>query len=216
MNITVYGATGSVGRRIVGEALARGHNVTGVARTKAQLDMLPDNVNPCAADVCDQQQLFPTIKGQDLAISALRPPEGYEDTLVPLTHAVLEGAAAAGVRVLFVGGAARLLVPSAPQRKGETVLSTPDFLPASAVAIARACQAQYEHCLRETRVDWTYLSPAAMLEPGDRTGRYRLGTDTLVVDESGESRISIEDFAVAMLDEAEAPKHVRRAFTVGY
>ena len=96
------------------------------------------------------------------------------------------------------------------------MLSAPDFLPGAVVPIARACQAQYELCLEETRVDWTYLSPAAMLEPGDRTGRYRLGTDTLVVDESGVSRISIEDFAVAMLDEVERPKHIRRAFTVGY
>lgn len=189
MNITIYGAAGNVGKRITSEALARGHNVTAVVRTKAQLGRLPANVRPCAADVSDQQQLIPTIEGQDLIISALRPPEGREDVLATLTHSVLDG---------------------------ETVLSAPDFLPTSAVAIARACQAQYELCLGETRVDWTYLSPAGMLNPGDRTGRYRLGTDTLVVDESGVSRISMEDFAVAMLDEAEAPKHVRRAFTVGY
>ncbi len=77
-------------------------------------------------------------------------------------------------------------------------------------------QAQYELCLGETRAAWTYLSPLGMLEPGERTGRYRLGADTLLVDEGGVSRISMEDLAVAMLDEAEAPKHVRRAFTVGY
>ncbi len=213
MEITVYGAAGNVGRRIASEALARGHHVTGVVRTQAQFGKLPANVNPCATDVFDPQQLARTIQGQNLIISALRPPEGHEDALVALTRSVLDGAAAAGVRVLLVGGAARLLLP---QRSGETVLSAPDFLPASVVAIARACQAQYELCLDETRVDWTYLSPAAMLEPGERTGRYRLGTDTLVVDESAVSRISMEDFAVAMLDEAERPKHVRRAFTVGY
>lgn len=213
MNITVYGAAGDVGKRIVSEALARGHNVIGVVRTKAQFGRLPDNVRPYAADVSDQQQLAPTIEGQDLVISALRPPEGHENDLPTLTRSVLDGSAAAGVRVLLVGGAGRLLVPGCD---GKTVLSAPDFLPSSAVAIARACQAQYELCLGETRVDWTYLSPAAMLTPGDCTGRYRLGTDTLVVDESGVSRISMEDFAVAVLDEAEVPKHVRRAFTVGY
>ena len=97
-----------------------------------------------------------------------------------------------------------------------TVLSAPGFLPSSAIPIALACQKQYELCLAETRVDWTYLSPAAMLEPGERTGRYRLGADTLVADEHGISRISMEDFAVAVLDEAETPKHTRQPFTVGY
>ncbi|MGP4845516.1 NAD(P)-dependent oxidoreductase [Marinobacter sp. 1Y8] len=213
MNITVFGAAGSVGRRIANEALTRGHNVTGVVRSKAQFGKLPDNLTPCVADVSDQQQLAYTFKDQDLVISALRPPEGQDDALVSLTHSVLDGAATAGVRVLLVGGAARLLLPG---YSNETVLSSPNFLPASAADIARACQAQYELCLTETRVDWTYLSPAAMLQPGDRTGHYRLGTDTLVVDESGMSRISMEDFAVAMLDEAEVPKHARSAFTVGY
>lgn len=213
MKITVYGAAGTVGRRIASEAVARGHKVTGVVRTKAQFGNVPDNVSPCAADVSDMAQLIRTIKGQDLVISALRPPQGHEDVLVALTRSVLDGAAAGGVRVLVVGGAGRLLLP---ESDGETVLNAPGFLPASVVPIARACQAQYELCLNETRVNWTYLSPAAMLEPGNRTGRYRLGTDTLMIDENGASRISIEDFAVAMLDEVERPKHERRAFAVGY
>lgn len=184
-----------------------------MVRTKAQFSKLPNNVRPCAANVADQKQLLRTAKGQDLVISALRPPDGQEDTLVALTRSVLDGAATAGVRVLLVGGAARLLLPG---HHGETVLTAPGFLPASTVAIASACQVQYELCLNETRVNWTYLSPPAMLEPGDRTGQYRLGTNALVVNERGESRISMEDFAVAMLDEAENPKHIRRAFTVGY
>jgi putative NADH-flavin reductase len=213
MNIIVYGAAGNVGRRIATEALARGHKVTGVVKTKAQFGKLPENAISCAADVFDSQQLVRTVEGQDLVISALRPQEGHEEDLIALTRSVLDGAATAGVRVLLVGGAARLRLPGG---SGETVLSAPNFLPASTIAIARACQAQYELCLSETRVDWTYLSPAAMLEPGERTGHYRLGSDTLVVDESGMSRISMEDFAVAMLDEAEMPKHVRCAFTVGY
>lgn len=213
MKITVYGAAGDVGRRIANEAAERGHDVTGVVRTEAQFDRLPENVRRCAADVSNPEQLAPTTEGQDLLISALRPPDGHEDELVALTRSVLDGAAAAGVRVLVVGGAARLLLPG---QAGETVLSAPGFLPEPVVAIARACQAQYELCLGETRMNWSYLSPPTMLEPGDRTGRYRLGSDTLVVDESGVSRISMEDFAMAMLDEAEVPKHVRRAFTVGY
>lgn len=213
MEITIYGAAGDVGRRIASEALARGHDVTGVVRTEAQFGGLPDNVRRCAADVSNPEQLALTTEGQDLLISALRPPDGQENELVALTRSVLDGAAAAGARVLLVGGAARLLLPG---HGSETVLSAPGFLPEPVVAIARACQAQYELCLDETRMDWTYLSPPAMLEPGDRTGHYRLGTDTLVVDERGVSRISMEDFALALMDEAEVPRHVRRAFTVGY
>ncbi|MCH8542152.1 MAG: NAD(P)H-binding protein [Alcanivorax sp.] len=213
MNIIIYGAAGDVGKRITAEALARGHKVTGVVRTEAQFGALHDNVYPCAADVADAAQVARTVKGHDVIISALRPPTGQESALVALTRSVLDGAIAEGIRALLVGGAARLRLPSG---NGETVLNAPDFLPVSAVAIAHACQAQYQLCLNEHRANWTFLSPAAMLQPGERTGHYRLGTDTLVVDDSGTSRISMEDFAVAMLDEAEAPKHIRQAFTVGY
>lgn len=213
MKITVFGAVGDVGRRIVREALARGHAVTGMVRTKARFALLPEGVSPCAVDVLDMAHVMRNIERQDVIISALRPPQGHEQALVTLTGSVLDDAAAVDVRVLVVGGAGRLMLPG---RGGETVLSAPDFLPESVVPIARACQAQYELCLSERRVDWSYLSPPAMLAPGERTGRYRLGTDTLMVDENGDSHISIEDFAVAMLDEAEAPKHLRHAFTVGY
>src|SRR3546814_20492504 len=98
MNITVYGAAGNVGRRIASEALARGHNVTGVVRTKAQFGTLPDNVNTCATDVSDPQELARSITGQDLIISALRPPQGHEDALVALTRSVLDTACSETLR----------------------------------------------------------------------------------------------------------------------
>ena len=213
MRIVIIGAAGDVGRRIVTEALSRGHTVTGLVRSETQFGRLPETVKPYAADVSNPAETARVIKEQDLVISAVRPPDGHEDVLVSLTRSVLDGAAAAGVRALIVGGASRLKLPDG---SGATVLSAPGFLPASTIPIALACQKQYELCLTETRVDWTYLSPAAMLEPGERTGRYRLGADTLVADEHGISRISMEDFAVAVLDEAETPKHTRQPFTVGY
>ncbi len=213
MKLTILGAAGDVGRRIVDEALARGHEVTGVVRTEAQFGQLPEGVRPRAADVAQPQQVALAAAGQDALISAVRPPDGQEDSLVTLTRSVLDGAQTAGVRVLVVGGAARLRVPG---HDGATVLTAPDFLPAAVLAIARACQAQYELCLGEHRAQWSYLSPPGLLQPGARTGRYRLGTDTLLVDAGGVSHISLEDFAVAMLDEAERARHVRRAFTVGY
>lgn len=213
MHMIIIGAVGDVGRRIVTEALSRGHTVTGVVRSEAQFDRLPDAVTPRAVDVSNPLETARAIQGHDLVISAVRPPDGQEEVLVALTRCVLDGAQAAGVRALIVGGASPLKLPDG---QGATVLSAPGFLPDAVVPIARACHAQYELTLAKTRVDWTYLSPAALLEPGERTGRYRLGTDTLVVDDNGLSCISMEDFAVAMLDEAEAAKHIRTPFTVGY
>lgn len=212
MNIIILGAAGDVGQRIVKEALARGHEVTAVIRKDAQRANLPARARYCVADVSNPQQLAQAIEGQDVIISAVRPPDGQEQALVTLTRSILD-CTQENQRVLLVGGAARLFVPG---QTGKTVLTAPDFLPATAVAIAQACQSQYELCLTETRAQWTYLSPAAMLSPGERTGHYRTGTDTLIISEKGVSHISMEDFAVAMLDEVENEQHLRRAFTVGY
>ncbi|PAU87303.1 NADH-flavin reductase [Pseudomonas sp. WN033] len=212
MKIAVYGAVGDVGKRVVAEALGRGHEVSGIVRRQMQLDQLPDGVRGLVADVCDSRQVVHTAKGQDLIISAVRPPQGREEMLVTMTRSILS-CVDPRQRVLVVGGAARLRVPG---HNGKTVLTLDGFLPASVVAIARACQAQYEVCLAETRAAWTYLSPPAMLIPGERIGSYRSGGDTLLVDADGTSCISMEDYAVALLDEAESAKHVRRAFTVGY
>lgn len=213
MNIIVFGATGDIGSRIVSEALQRGHKVTAVTRNEAAFSKLPDGVKPVAANLSDADKVASVMTGHDLAITALRPPAGEEAQLPVLTQAVVQGAAHHQMRVLIVGGAARLMIPGTD---GETVLNAEGFLPASAVEIARACQVQYEQCLASQDVIWSYLSPAAMIAPGTRTGQYTLGTNTLVTDSNGQSRISMEDFAVAMLDEAETPKHLQQAFTVGY
>ncbi|MDI9246432.1 NAD(P)H-binding protein [Marinobacter sp. CHS3-4] len=213
MKITVYGATGDVGRRIVAEAVKRGHLVTAVSRSKTQLATLPEAVIGHPADVSDDQQLAKTTDGQDLLISALRPGDGGEEQLVSLTTRVIEAGENLGIRSIVVGGAARLIVPG---QGGLTVLQSPDLLPEAAVPIARACQRQYEACLQRDQALWTYLSPPALLEPGERTGNYRLGLDTLIIDHNGHARISMEDFAVAILDEAESPTHTGKAFTVGY
>ncbi|MEM7404355.1 MAG: NAD(P)H-binding protein [Pseudomonadota bacterium] len=213
MKIIVFGARGDVGSRVVKEALSRGHDVTAVVRSDAQAKTLPRGVTQCIADVANSERLSALMSGHDLAVSALRPPDGQEGTLVTLTRAVLEAASDARVRVLLVGGAASLKVPDLT---GHTVLTAPGFLPAWVKPIAKACQAQYELCAAETETDWTYLCPPAMLTPGARTGHYRLGSDALVVDSGGNSAISMEDFAVALIDEAETPRHHRARFTVAY
>lgn len=213
MKMIVFGARGDVGSRVVSEALTRWHSVTAVVRKEAQVTSLPPSVTACTADVSNAAQVADIMAGHDLAISAVRPPDGQEDLLVALTGSVLDAAAQALVRVLVVGGAASLLLPD---ESGYTVLTAPDFLPDAVLPIARACQAQYELCLTETRAEWSYLCPPAMLTPGTRTGRYRHGSDVLLCDADGNAAISMEDFAVALIDEAERPQHSRARFTVAY
>ncbi len=212
MKIIVFGARGEVGSRIVAEAVARGHRVTAVVRNQAQISALPAQVETKVADVDRLEDTASLLAGQDLAISALRPATGNEAALVALTQSVLDAGAAAVVPVLIVGGAASLRIPDSVH----TVLSAPGFLPEEVVPIARASFAQFEVCAAEQEAEWSYLSPPAMLTPGERTGNYRVGADTLLVDEAGGSSISMEDLAVAMLDEAEAPQHRRARFTVAH
>lgn len=210
MRITVFGAAGAVGSRVVAEALWRGHDVTAVVRDPARLPHdTPARVR--TGDASDVEDVAALSVGQDLVISATRPAPGHENDLVTTAKALLAGLARTGVRLLLVGGAAGLTVPGTG---GLTVAETPDFPPAWR-PIALACNEQLEACRAETRADWAYLSPPALLEPGERTGVYRVGGDKLLVDAAGRSAISMEDLAVALLDEAERPRHRRARFTVG-
>lgn len=190
-----------MGSRVVAEARRRGHDVTPVTRSPRDGFALG-----AADDLADVRRLS---AGRDVVITATRPRDGRERDLVTVAETLLAGVGAA--RLLVVGGAAGLRTPS-----GLRVQDEPDFPPALR-PIARACAEQLEVCLAKgSEVDWAYLSPPALLEPGERTGRYRLGLDDLVVDARGRSAISLEDLAVALLDEAERPRHRRVRFTVGY
>lgn len=213
MNIIVLGARGDVGSRVVSEALARDHSVTAVVRSAEQSGSLPPSVAARIADASDTDKVAEMMTDHDVAVSALRPPDGREAKLVELTKSVLAASAKSGKRALIVGGAASLKVPG---QGGRTVLTAPGFLPEEVVPIARACQDQFELCMVDDQADWTYLCPPAMLMPGVRKGLYRTGTDTLVIDDDGNSAISMEDFAAAMIDEAEIPRHRRTRFTVAY
>jgi len=213
MKIIVFGARGDVGSRVVLEALSRGHQVTGVVRRTDQGSSLPPGVVATVVDVQDTVAVSKAMHGHDLAISAIRPREGAEASLPELTRSILEAAEAANIRVIIVGGAASLIVPGT---NGHTVLTAPGFLPEDVVPIAQASQAQYELCQADNRADWIYVSPPAMLTPGVRTGQYRLGADELLVDEDGQSHISMEDLAVAMMDEGEGVHRHRARFTAAY
>lgn len=213
LKIIVFGASGEVGRRLVAEADRRGHHVTAVARREPSPTDFQRGIETLIRDVASAEDLEHVITSHDVAISALRPPDGQEAMLVELTTKIVDAAIAAGRRFLVVGGAAALRLHDDPDH---TVLTAPGFLPESVVPIATACQAQHDWIMPQLGRLGTYLCPPAMLVPGERTGSYRTGSDTLVVDRGGDSRLSIEDFAVAALDEIESPHHVGSRFTVGY
>jgi putative NADH-flavin reductase len=213
MRVTVFGAAGTVGSRVVAEALARGHEVTAVVRAPARAPEPPAPARLRAGDAARAEEVAELSAGQDVVIAATRPAPGREDELVAVTRALLAGVAGSGARLLVVGGAGTLTVPGSG---GRTVREDPVLCPPAWRPIAAAGAEQLAVCRTETRADWAYLSPPALLEPGERTGRYRLGADELLVDGQGRSAISAEDLAVALLEEAERPAHHRTRFTVGY
>jgi uncharacterized protein len=210
MKITVVGATGMVGSRVAVEAARRGHTVTAVSRG-GQPGALPHGVAAVAADADDRDGMIRLLRGSDAVVGATRPAPGHEHMVTATTAALLDAAAATGTRILVVGGAGPLQVPGRP---GRLVIDDPDYVPEEWRTIAAASVAQLEAC-RAHRADWVYLSPPAVLEPGRRTGRYRRGSSTLLTRADGTSRISVEDLAVAVLDEIEDPRAAGHV-TVGY
>jgi uncharacterized protein len=201
MKIAIVGGSGNIGSRIAREAASRGHAVTAISRhpEKAPKDA---KIAARQGDVTRPRELAPVLAGHDAVVSAVRFSES------PATN-VIAAAKEAGVRrLLVVGGAASLTGAD-----GKPVFES---LPEAWRGEAGAGMAFLETLKREGALEWTFLSPSAMIGPGERTGKFRLGLDHLLVDSGGKSHISYEDYAIAMVDELEQPKHMRRRFTVGY
>jgi putative NADH-flavin reductase len=212
MNITIFGATGRVGSRILDEAVARGHRVTAVTRSGTSADSV-DSVTWIAGDARRHRDVRRLSRGQDVVISATSGPRTGGDELAITARALLVGVAETLARLIVVGGAGPLIVPDSD---GRLVVDDPRFVPESIRGVAEACVDQLDVLRENSTVDWTYFSPSAELTAGRRTGRFRTDTDQLIVDSDGTSRISLEDVAVAVLDEAEQPRHVRAVLTAGY
>jgi uncharacterized protein len=208
MRLVIFGASGLLGTRLVSEALGRGHQLTAAARDVGRIDDRGGQVATAAADVTDPGSVAAVAGGHDAALSAVTQHDRPE-MLVDAARGLLAGLSAAGVhRLVVAGGAGSLLVAS-----GERLMDTEGFheeWKPEAIATAAALDVFRQ---ADTDVEWSYVSPGALLAPGERTGHYRLGGDELLVDEHGKSAISMEDFAIAMLDEAEAAKHPRQRFT---
>lgn len=212
MNITIFGGTGQVGRRLVNEATKRGHQVTAVTRSGPPSDG-PDSVTWMTGDARDRQDVRRLSLGRDIVISATSGPRAGGDELAITARALLDGIADIDARLIVVGGAGPLIVPASG---GRLVVDDPHFVPASIRGVAQACADQLAALRQDSEVAWTYFSPSAQMTAGRRTGRFTTGTDELIVDGEGASRISLEDVAVAVLDEAEQPRHIRAVLTAGY
>lgn len=209
MKVVVYGATGNAGSEIVKELVARGHKVTGVARNIEKLKSQPA-VTAKTDDLSNVGAIAEVIKGADVVVSAYQPPADNTDKLIDVTRLQIEAVKKAGVpRLLVVGGAGQLEV--AP---GVTLINS-GHLPEAYLPIATSHE-KAAAVLKASDINWTYISPAAFFVPGERTGKYRTGTNNLVTDEKGESRISFADYAIALVDEIEKPQHERALFSVGY
>ena len=208
MKIAVVGAAGMVGSRVVTEAARRGHDVTAVFRGE-----IPDashGIRAVRGDATDRELMDVLLSGVDTVVAATRPRPGDESAVGPATRTLLDAALATRTRILVVGGAAPLRSPNGTG----LVLDDSRYVPTHIRPIAAASVRQFEVC-RAHAADWVYLSPPALLEPGERTGGYRRGGEVLLTDPSGASRISAEDLAAAVLDELTTPGPDRH-FTVAY
>lgn len=216
MNIVVLAASGQAGRTILSELISRGHRVTAVVRNPQKL---PKSIHSVRDDLSSADRIAEIINGADAVVSAYGPPKddprffsdvAYTDVLATVTERAIAAVRKAGIpRLIVVGGAGSLFF--AP---GVTVLKSghwPEKLAPIATSHMKAFAA-----LRESGINWTYFSPPMLIEPGVRTGKFRLGGDDVIMDEQGKSAVSFEDYAIALVDELEQPKHVRARFTIGY
>jgi putative NADH-flavin reductase len=210
MKIAVFGASGMIGQRIVDEAARRGHQVMAIARNLPEGSAQRPGVDFEAGNILDPDIVALLAEDHDVVINAFGPGSGDPNLVVKAAHSVIEGLERTGVkRLVVVGGAGSLEVSP-----GVQLVDAPDF-PEAWKGIAIAHRDALE-VYRQSGLDWTYVSPPALIAPGERTGHYRRGGDELLVGADGQSRISAEDYAIAIIDEAESPRFVRKRFTVGY
>ena len=216
MKLVLFGATGNIGQRITAEALRRGHVVVGVVRDPARVQSPDPRVNLVQGDATDPESVARVAPGADAIISAISPRPNARGLPAPslsaAAKALLAGARTAKVkRVLVVGGAGSLeLAP------GKRLMDAPGFPDAYKAEAKEGADSLDVYRAHGKGVDWTFLSPAAEIHPGERTGTYRTTGDRFLADDKGKSSISYEDYAVALLDELEHPKYAGQRFGVAY
>jgi putative NADH-flavin reductase len=213
MIIAIIGASGQIGAFIRDEALARGHQVTAIVRHPEKITVQNPSLTVVKADIL-KDKVEVLVKGHDAVISAYNPgwsnPDIYNEQIKGY-KAIISGVKKSGIkRLLVVGGAGTLEVAPGVQLLDKA--SFPENIKGGVLATREVL-----YMLRkENELEWTFLSPPASIAPGERTGHYRVGKDQLLKNKEGESKISTQDYAVAMFDELEHPQHIRERFTVAY
>lgn len=210
MKIAVLGANGNVGKVLVDEAISRGYEVLALVRDKSK-SRFKEGVEVLEADVFDKASLVQAFKGVEVVVSAYGPKGGFESDLIEATRNLIDAAKEAQIRrFLMVGGAGGLLVS-----EGVT-LATAGVLPKEWMPIVNAHIDAFKLFENEKVLNWTVLRPSSFFEAGERTGEFRVGKDYLLMDSEGNSRISFQDYAVALFDELKKSEFNKEAFTVGY
>jgi len=218
MKIALIGASGFIGGNILREALSRGHEVTAIVRHPEKLEA-QEGMTAVKCDVFDGPALTEAIRGHDVVISAFKAGGDWTtsqafDNYVNAFRAQIEAVKAAGnIRFLVVGGAASLKLEDGTEFL-DSPLFPPQFLPNKHGILG--LREVFYMLKKEESFDWAFFSPAVIIYDGERTGTFRWGTDRYFTDEKGESRISAQDYAVAMIDEVENPRHHQTRFTVAY
>jgi uncharacterized protein len=216
MHIVLFGAGGQVAQRIAREALNRDHRVTAVVLDRKRFKTYDDRLTVVEGSATDPASVARVSSGADAIVNAISPrphPDGRSgSSLVDAARALIQGAKRAGVkRLVIVGGAGSLEV--AP---GKQLVDSPDFPAAYKPEALAHRDALAVYRAEAGDLEWTNISPAALFTPGERTGKYRTGDDQLLADKQGKSFITFEDYAIAVLDELERPKHAGRRMTVAY
>ena len=220
LKIIVYGASGRVGSRLVNEALNRGHKVTAVSRDPGKIEKRHDRLTAVKGDIVDPESVARLIADHDVVVVSVRGnvdgSKDPENTVQRVAAEVLVGElrdmGESAPRLIYVGGAGSLEIkPGVLYADG-----LPFFMPGFIRQEIRGHVLTLKYLRTIEDVQWTYISPAKKFGPGKRTGSYRTGGDQMFYDKKGKSKISMEDFAVALIDEAENPEHVRERFSVAY
>lgn len=213
MKVALIGATGFVGSHILEELLHRNYDVTALARNTDKIPIKDSKLKTIAIDVTDIEKLTEALKGNEVVVSAFNAgwsnPNLYDDFMKG-SKTIQEAVKKASVkRYIVIGGGGSLYID------GKQIVDAPDF-PTQFKAGATAARDYLNLLKQETALDWTFYSPALDMFPGERTGKYRIGTESPVFNDKGESKISVQDTAVAIVDEIENHTFSRKRFTAGY
>lgn len=209
MKVAIIGASGFIGSALLDEALNRGHEVTAIVRHPEKINIDNPHLTVKKGDTTNEAELAEVLNGNEAVICAYKTDNKVDSAKA--TYALINACKKDGIkRLLLVSGAASLEV--AP---GQLLIDSPEF-PAAWKNVAIATKEALDILRGVNDLDWTALSPAMMIEPGPRTGKFRLGKEQVVFNEKGESKISNTDYAVAMIDELENPQHIKQRFTLAY